>query len=163
MSSTSHNHFEQEHARIGTGMQAHLLALVGADFAEALQHFDHWQQELMQHIAIENEQLLPHLPADARWPARMYELEHERITLLADEYRARLAQVAQQPPSDEPARRQTVLDLLDATHALRHLLEHHNQREEMALAQELPLDLQQAVWPAQLEHPTASLTTSITN
>lgn len=150
MSHAANNLFEQEHARIGAGMQAHLLALVGADFAGALQHFDRWQQELMQHIAIEDEQLLPHLPADARWPARMYVLEHERITLLADEYRDRLEQAARQSLDDEPARRQTVLDLLDAAHALRHLLEHHNQREETALAHELPLALQQTVWPEQL-------------
>ena len=149
MPNADRNLFEEEHARIGTGMQAHLLALAGADFAEALQHFGRWQQDLMQHIAIENNLLLPHLPANARWPARMYELEHERITLLAEEYRARLERVCQQPPVDEHARRQTILDLLDASHALRHLLEHHNQREETALAHELAPELQQAVWPAQ--------------
>jgi len=39
-----------------------------------------------------------------------------------------------------------VLLLLDAAHALRHVLEHHHEREEMALAHELPLDVQQAAW-----------------
>ena len=39
-----------------------------------------------------------------------------------------------------------MLALLDAAHALRHLIENHHQREEMALAHELPAALQQAAW-----------------
>ena len=42
--------------------------------------------------------------------------------------------------------REAALNLLDAAHSLRHLLEHHHQREEMALALELPESLQQAAW-----------------
>ena len=140
------NYFEQEHARIGVLLHAHLLDLIGADFAGALQHFQRWQQALKHHIDIENTQLLPHIPARARWPARMYLLEHERIMLLADEYLLKLRHIAQHPPIDTTGQRRAILDLLDAIHALRHLLEHHHQREEIALANELPPELQQAVW-----------------
>ena len=89
---------------------------------------------------------MPHVPANARWPARMYLLEHERIELLADEYATRVGALAARPPRGARTRGEAVLTLLDAAHALRHLLEHHHQREEMALAQELPPALQQAAW-----------------
>jgi hypothetical protein len=36
--------------------------------------------------------------------------------------------------------------LLDAAHALRHVLEHHHEREHTALAHELPLEVQEAAW-----------------
>jgi hypothetical protein len=81
-----------------------------------------------------------------RAAARLYLLEHERITLLADEYAERLDALLARPPRSQRARRQAVLALLDAAHALRHLIEHHHQREEMALAHELPAALQQAAW-----------------
>ena len=35
---------------------------------------------------------------------------------------------------------------LDGVHSLRHVLDHHHQREETALAHELPAALQQAAW-----------------
>lgn len=139
-------YFEQAHAPLDAQLHAHLLALVGGDFAAALAHFDAWHQATLAHIELENTRLLPQVPAGARWAARVYLLEHERIALLADEYHAQLQASAAQPPPDEGARRAAVLALLDAAHALRHVLEHHHAREEQALAQELPAPLLAAVW-----------------
>ena len=138
--------FEQQHAGLDAQLQAHLLDVAGADFPTALQRLQHWRRDLARHIEIENTRLLPHVPAGARWAARVYLLEHERITLLAGEYEQRVQAVTAHPPQDELARRRAVLRLLDAAHALRHVLEHHHAREEQALAQELPLALQQAAW-----------------
>ena len=39
-----------------------------------------------------------------------------------------------------------MLVLIDAAHALRHVLEHHHEREHSALAHEIPLELQEAAW-----------------
>ncbi len=139
-------HFERQHARLDALLHAHLLDVAGADFASALQHLQYWHQGLQQHIAIENTRLLPHVPEGARWAARVYRLEHDRIALLAEEYLERVQEVASLPVPDETARRSAVLMLLDAAHALRHVLEHHHEREHMALAHELPLDLQEAAW-----------------
>ena len=139
-------HFERQHERLDALLHTHLLAVAGADFAPALQHLQQWHRGLLEHIAIENTRLLPHVPSDARWAARVYLLEHERIALLADEYQQRVQAVINHPPQDEQARRRAVLVLLDAAHALRHVLEHHNEREHIALAQELPLELQKAAW-----------------
>lgn len=147
-------HFEREHQRLDALLRAHLLDLVGGTFGRARQRLACWRRELAQHIEIENNHLLPHVPEGARWDARLYRLEHDRIVLLADEYAARVAAVAANPPVSAAARREAALALLDAAHALRHLLEHHHQREEMALAQELPQKLQKAAWQQRLTAPT---------
>lgn len=138
--------FEREHRRLDHLLRTHLLAVVGADFASAHDKLARWQRALLRHIDIENTRLLLHVPAGARWDARVYRLEHERIALLADEYAARVRAVAARPPRGERARRMAALSLLDAAHSLRHLLEHHHQREEMALANELPDDVMRAAW-----------------
>ena len=147
MSDTPHpHHFERQHERLDALLHTHLLAVAGADFAPALQHLQQWHRGLLEHIAIENTRLLPHVPEGARWAARVYLLEHERIALLAEEYTARVQAVVRHPPQDEAARRRAVLMLIDAAHALRHVLEHHHEREHSALAHELPLEVQEAAW-----------------
>ena len=146
MDASSTGYFEREHRRMEAQLHAHLLHVVGADFERARTALQRWRRALARHIDIENHRLLPHLPEGARWPARLYLLEHQRIELLADEYAERLDALLARPLRSQRARRQAVLALLDAAHALRHLIEHHHQREEMALAHELPLAVQQAAW-----------------
>ena len=140
------NLFEREHQRIDALLQAHLLDVVGGDFKSARRRLARWRLALARHIEIEQTHLLPHLPEGARWGARVYRLEHERITLLADEYAERVQAATAHAPQGRQARRHAVLNLLDAAHALRHLLEHHHRREEMALAQELLAALQAKAW-----------------
>lgn len=139
-------YFEREHRRLVTQFHEHLLNVAGGSFILARQHVQRWRRALGRHIQIEDTRLLPHVPAGARWSARLYRLEHARITALADAYVARVEAVSEHPPRDERSKRETILALLDAAHALRHLLEHHHQREEMALAMELPVALQEAAW-----------------
>lgn len=138
--------FERQHAWLDAQLHAHLLDVAGGDFGGALQRLQQWWGHLQRHIAVENTRLLPHVPEGARWAARVYRLEHDRIAALAQDYLQRVQQVARHPPQDEPGRRHAVLMLLDAAHTLRHLLEHHHEREHAALAHELPQDLQQAAW-----------------
>ncbi|HMN19772.1 MAG TPA: hypothetical protein PKA16_00095 [Ottowia sp.] len=140
--------FEREHQRLEAQLHAHLLEVVAGDFGRAQQLLELWRAGLARHIEIEEERLLPQVPAGARWQARVYRLEHQRIVELADEYAGRVAALARRTHADGLARREAALRLLDAAHALRHLLEHHHQREEMALAHELPIALQQAAWGA---------------
>lgn len=142
------HHFARQHERLEALLQAHLLEVIGGDLARADAALQHWREQLAQHIAIEEHELLPHLPAQARWAAAVYVVEHERIALLAQEYAARLAQVLARPPQDDGQRRRAALWLIDAAHALRHVLDHHHQREHHALALELPQELQARVWGA---------------
>lgn len=138
--------FVREHERLEALLQAHLLELIGGGLEQAAAQFQEWRAQLAQHITIEERDLLPHLPSDARWAAKVYVAEHERIALLADEYAARFQQVVANPPEGELQRRRAALWLIDAAHPLRHVLDHHHQREHGALALELPQALQQAVW-----------------
>lgn len=138
--------FERQHAWLDAQLHAHLLDVAGGDFGSALQRLQQWWAHLERHIDIENTRLLPHVPEGARWAARVYRLEHERIAELAGDYLQRVQQVVRHPPQDETGRRRAVLMLLDAAHTLRHVLEHHHEREHTALARELPLDVQQAAW-----------------
>ena len=144
--SSSPGFFEHQHERLEAQLHAHLLDVVGADFEGALRRLQRWRADLAQHIEIENTRLLPHVPPGARWAARVYLVEHDRIALLADEYLLKVRAMAQQAPQGEQARRAAVLGLLDAAHALRHVLEHHHEREHQALAHELPESLQAAAW-----------------
>jgi hypothetical protein len=139
-------HFEAQHAHIEALLTDHLLEVVGGDFAQAQRLFAQWHGALQTHIHIENTALLPHVPTSARWAATVYLREHERIALLAEEYAQRLQLVLHHPPRDALAQRRASLYLLDAIHALRHVIEHHHERENTALAHELPLELQQQVW-----------------
>lgn len=130
--------FEREHHRLNQRLQLHLLEIVGGHFASAQRTFDHWWEKLVLHMQTEEEQLFPRIPPDARWNARLYCLEHERIRLLATEYADLLARAAEKPPRTKQGRCVVVLALLDRAHPLRHLIQHHNEREETALAKELP-------------------------
>lgn len=138
--------FEHAHRMLYAQLHAHLLDVVGGDFGRARQRLQKWRHSLARHIDTEENLLLPHVPDSARWAARVYRLEHERIMLLADAYAVRIDAVAAHPPHSERSRREAVMALLDAVHPLRHLLEHHHQREEMALANELPHVLLEAAW-----------------
>jgi len=142
----SARHFARQHEGLEAQLHAHLLDVVGGDFTQAEQHLRQWRTHLARHIEVEEQELLPQLPEGACWSARVYGQEHERIALLADEYGERLAQVLANPPATETERRHAALWLIDAAHALRHVLDHHHQREHTALALELPEPLQERVW-----------------
>lgn len=138
--------FADQHRRLEAQFQAHLLDLVAGDLGRACKRLQAWHAGLVQHIHIEDQLLLPHVPEGARWPARLYLAEHQRIRDLADEHLQRVQAAAHRPRQRGRARHRQALDLIDAAHALRHLSEHHHEREEMALAYELPAALQAAAW-----------------
>jgi hypothetical protein len=66
----SPGHFERQHERLDALLHAHLLDVAGADFASTTAP-SAMAPGLQEHIAIENTRLLPHVPAGARWAARV--------------------------------------------------------------------------------------------
>lgn len=138
--------FEQQHHQLDAQLHAHLLDVIGGDFDSALARLQNWRSALARHIEIENTLLLPHIPEGARWAERVYRVEHDRIALLADEYLERVRAAARRTLHGEHERREAILALVDSAHALRHVIEHHHEREHTALAHELPLELQRAAW-----------------
>lgn len=139
--------FAREHHRLDRLLQDYLLDVISADFQRALRRFLRWHRALLDHIEIEETRLLPHVPADARWSARLYRLEHQRIRELAIAHLHGIQTVVSHVGSDRRTRRIAALALLDEAHVLRHMLQHHHAREETALAIELPASLLQRAWP----------------
>jgi hypothetical protein len=119
---------QHEHASLLDALRRILLALIDGAFDVAQAGHLRLQVQLLEHARREEQELLSRLPDGARWPACVYIAEHLRIAaLLRDAAEA----VMGQPTYVTDAT--TRLRLLDAHHALRHLLEHHFAREEQGL------------------------------
>jgi iron-sulfur cluster repair protein YtfE (RIC family) len=128
-----------EHETLEALLAAHLDRVVAGDFAAALQRFDAFASRLRAHLRREEATLFPALaqhPAP-RWPLRVYQAEHDRLRLLLCRHRRRLEAPAAAAAEDPIRRRAEALALIDAIHPLRHVLEHHQQREHSGLFAEL--------------------------
>ena len=117
-----------EHAPLLATLQRILLALVDGSLDVAQAGHLLLREQLLAHARREERDLLPHLPHDARWPARVYIAEHRHIATLLLEAAERVN--GHPAYVGDPATR---LRLLDAHHVLRHVLEHHFAREEQGL------------------------------
>jgi hypothetical protein len=84
------------------------------------------------HIAQEESELIPYLPASARWPARVYLAEHRKLSAMLGKL-----QLALQPLPAQIADGETRLVLLDSHAPFKHVLEHHFEREEKGLLVEV--------------------------
>lgn len=109
-------------------------ALIERDGQLAVAFADLHRQMLMCHVETEDALMLPllaQLGKSVRWTPDVYLLEHRKIIKLSDRLIEQLRSV------DERLTRRQSLRLLDERHALMHLLEHHEQREEEAMVVEL--------------------------
>lgn len=136
---TAATQFAAEHDELERLLAEHLDHTIAGDFVDAQDSFAAFALRLRAHLAGEETELFPRLAAhpSPRWPLRVYAAEHERLRLLLDRHAARLARVAAQPAAEPRSRRRQSLALLDALHSLRHVLEHHQQREALALFREV--------------------------
>ena len=123
--------------------------IVAGDGAHAARALAVYRALTAAHAAAEEELLLPHLPADARWPAALYVGQHGK--LLAGLDRAADAVAAVVAPA--PRWRVAALCALDVLIPVLHLAEHHHLAEEQALFPSVPpaqLALVAARWPDDL-------------
>ncbi len=67
-------------------MQRMRLGLLAGDVAEARAARDVLQGLHTAHIAIEETELIPKLPATARWPAKVYLAEHAKLATMLGEW-----------------------------------------------------------------------------
>ena len=117
-----------QHVAMLGAMQRMRLGLLAGDVTEARAARDVLQGLHAVHIAIEETELIPKLPANARWPAKVYLAEHAKLATMLGAWHDALARRSDR--IDQPEQR---LALLDASLLLQHLLEHHFEREEKGL------------------------------
>lgn len=124
-----------EHALLVRLFARHQEALVNRSWARAARLLENYGKHLQCHIAIEERILLPQcdrLQAPPRWEAKVYRAEHRRIESLLAKNCARLVHARRRGMTAT-----ALIALLDEEKTLKHLLEHHHEREEMALFVEL--------------------------
>lgn len=122
------------HVALGDLFARHQEALVGRRWAEAARLLEEYEQSLLRHIDFEEQHLLSRSDAvgNARWPSAVYRAEHRRIEQLLRKAADRLSRA--RGSEITPA---VLISLLDEERTLKHLLEHHHEREEKALFVEL--------------------------
>ena len=121
-----------QHAHLLRLLQQERLTLLAGEIAQARDLLALMQALQETHIADEEKRLLPRLPQSARWPARIYIAEHQKLTSMLADLRAALA-----PLSARIEDGATRLALLDAQMPFKHVLEHHFEREEKGLLVEI--------------------------
>ncbi|MFO1516757.1 MAG: hemerythrin domain-containing protein [Lysobacterales bacterium] len=128
-----------DHAALETQLLAVLDALIALRPARAAAAFARFAALLDAHLFAEESELLPRLAAlpAPRWAPALYLAEHAKLRQLCARYTQTLAGAAARTPATAALRRRQALDLIDALHPLRHVLEHHQQREEQGLLAEL--------------------------
>jgi len=126
---------------------------VNRSWARAMRLLELYQQRLAAHIHIEDHVLLPYCVVGStgamRWEARVYLAEHRRLEELVDKVCAHLAAIRRR--GIKPA---MLIGLLDQEKTLKHVLEHHHEREEKGLYGELrgrlPVEAEQHLMAALL-------------
>lgn len=129
-----------QHRALDALLRAHLDAVIALDFAGALTRLALWQHAFALHLHAEDMALIPALEqVDApRWGAHVYDAEHRHLESLVHDYTASFAAAVAVLPVGAAQRRNVALAIIDTAHVLRHVIDHHHQREEQALFLELP-------------------------
>ncbi|GEM_PF-2367089 len=120
--------FERAHRRLAALLLRHRVALVERKGTLAGECFDAWRIALARHIRLEETFLLPWLDKSARWAPWVYLAEHRKVERLADALTDPVGAISGE--SVDPVR---ILELLEREMPLKHLAEHHHEREEMDL------------------------------
>jgi hemerythrin-like domain-containing protein len=120
------------HRELGEMFFEHQRALLDFDFHRALDRLAEYERALLAHMADEEERMLP-LYAERVEPERggaseFFFLEHRKMRRLLAHFRSELPKL-----SGLPDPRRALLKLLDQEATYKHLVEHHDTREEKFL------------------------------
>lgn len=123
-----------DHLALGDLFSRHQEALVERRWTEAARLLEEYEQRLLRHIDFEEQHLLSRADVlgNARWPSTVYVAEHRRIGQLLRKAADRLTRARASEMTSA-----VLISLLDEERTLKHLLEHHHEREEKALFVEL--------------------------
>ena len=125
-----------EHASLDILFQRHQEMLVSHAWARAARLLTQYQERLTAHIRLEEKFLLPYCTdgsgSSPRWGSHVYRTEHRKLEELVRAVTVRLASARRRGVT--PA---MLIDLLDKERTLKHVAQHHHEREEKGLFIEL--------------------------
>lgn len=122
-----------QHLALGEMFARHQESLVDRRWAEAAERLVEYERYLRGHIEFEERHLLPHCRVGRlRWAREVYLAEHRRIEQLLRKAMDGLA-LARRSEMTAAA----IIALLDGEKTLKHVVEHHHEREENGLFAEL--------------------------
>ena len=126
---------EREHVEQLKQFQAHQEHLILRESRRALEILIDFESRLLNHMELEERYLLPlcetHIDRAGHWGPRIYAQEHRRMKELLAAARMRLA--AHCVKGDGAMTPADVISLVDEEKTLKHLISHHQAREETAL------------------------------
>lgn len=126
---------EREHIEQLRRFQAHQEHLILLESRCALEILIDFESQLLNHMELEERYLLPlcetHIDRAGHWGPQVYAREHRRIEELLASVRMRLA--AHCVKGDGAMAPADVIKLVDEEKVLKHLISHHQTREETAL------------------------------
>lgn len=123
-----HPDLTEQHQQMLHLLQEQRLALLDGKVAHARDLLQQLRELQEVHIEQEEDELIPYLPASARWPARVYLAEHRKLSAMLGKLQRTL-----QPLPAQVTDGATRLELLDLHAPFSHVLEHHFEREEKGL------------------------------
>ncbi|MGH8396743.1 MAG: hemerythrin domain-containing protein [Gammaproteobacteria bacterium] len=124
-----------EHKELTHLFARHQEALVTRAWARAARLLSQYQKRLLYHIGLEERYLLPYCAeekAGGHWRAHVYIAEHRRLEELLRKTSTRLAVARRRGVSS-----MALIALMDEEKTLKHVAQHHHQREDMALFESL--------------------------
>ncbi len=134
---------QQQHKDLRELFARHQEALLQADFDEALRWLGYFADCQKSHMQIEEQYLFPvfaKIERQSKWDVSLYEKEHTKIDKLIQDTISDVNWLSEQQLSDSDLRR-NIIALLDKQKTLKGLNEHHEEREETAMLQELEQQL----------------------
>ena len=130
---------EQFHGYLDELFLLHQEAIVAREWGLSLKALEIFGRLLRNHIEVEDRWLFPvHAEQcdDVRWNTSLYQQEHQKLLSLLLKVEERVERVIQ-----SGANRRSVIELIDYQRTFKNVMEHHEEREEMALLPELDQQL----------------------
>lgn len=127
------NHLQESHRDLTQWFLLHQECLLFGDDTSAHQAFVAFTDYLMQHMQFENEVVLTAMQAvesDLHWKLSLYHKEHLKIEQLLAKLQKKLQGYY---ALQGRVKRLALLEVLDDEQTFKHVMEHHEQREEKDL------------------------------
>ncbi len=128
----SFNELLETHADLDALFFEHQRALLRHDWAEAALRLEEFETILLGHIQIEDERLIPVYAERAGYvrggDPEFFRGEHRKMREMIEWFKEQMPRLAATDDVDR-----ALIKMLDAETSFKHLVEHHNTREEQML------------------------------